>query len=158
MQVGQQVVCVDDHFPKPLAKSYTNLPIKDKVYTIRAVFVGRSLMHPQGGEADSEIGLLLQELVNGSDPRNRYHQELGFNSERFRPLLHLDSTAENEDEAELVRVEVAPKAEPLKEMPLPYSPDSKGEHRAICPRFAGAHHAICTIEAMAGVDECAWNT
>ena len=120
MEVGQQVVCVDDQFPKPLAKYYVNLPIRNKVYTIRAVFLGRRLMHPMGGAADSEIGLLLQELVNGADPRNMHRQELGFNSERFRPLQHLDTDSENEEE--LVRVRAAPKAEPLKQMPLPYSP------------------------------------
>lgn len=122
MEVGQQVICVDDDFPTPLAKHYVNLPIKGKTYTIRAVFVGGRLMHPIGGAADSEIGLLLNELVNGMDPRNKYHQELGFNSERFRPLLHMDTDSENEEE--LVRVRTAPKVEPLKEMPLPYSPHS----------------------------------
>jgi hypothetical protein len=120
MEVGQQVVCVDDEFPTPLAKHYANLPTKGKTYTIRAVFVGRRCMHPIGGTEDSEIGLLLVELVNGMDPRNKYGQELGFNSERFRPLLHLDADSENE--AELVRVRSAPMVEPLKEMPLPYSP------------------------------------
>jgi hypothetical protein len=121
MQVGEQVICVDDQFAKPLAKYYVNLPIKDKVYTIRAVFIGRRLMHPIGGAADSEIGVLLQELVNGMDPRNKYQQELGFNSERFRPLRHLDANSENAEE--LVRVSVAPKTEPLKQMPLPCSPN-----------------------------------
>ena len=121
MQVGQKVVCVDDHFPKPLAQYYVNLPIKDKIYTIRAVFVGRRMMHPTAGSGDTEIGLLLQELINGKDPRNKHLQELGFNSERFRPLQHLDAESENENENELVRVRVAPKAEPLKEMPLPES-------------------------------------
>ena len=121
MQVGEQVVCVDDQFAKPLANYYVNLPIKNRVYTIRAVFVGRRLMHPIGGAADSEIGLLLRELVNGVDPRNKHQQELGFNSERFRPLRHLDASSENEDE--LVRVRGAPKTEPLKQMPLPYSPN-----------------------------------
>ncbi|HWX19700.1 MAG TPA: hypothetical protein VN578_07320 [Candidatus Binatia bacterium] len=123
MQVGQQVVCVDDHFPKPLAKHYDNLPVKGEIYTIRSVFLGRRLMHPTPGAADSEngqIGLLLRGLVNGTDPRNKYCQELGFNSERFRPFQHLDDESENE--AELVRVRTAPKVEPLKEMPLPYSP------------------------------------
>jgi hypothetical protein len=121
MQIGQQVVCVDDQFPKPLAKHYVNLPIKGKTYTVRAVFVGRRLMHPTGRAADGEIGLLLQELVNGTDPRNKHRQELGFNSECFRPLRHLDTSSENEEE--LVRVRVAPKAEPLKQLPLPYSPN-----------------------------------
>jgi len=121
MQVGEKVVCVDDRFAKPLAKYYVNLPIKNQVYTIRAAFVGRRLMHPIGDAAESEIGLLLQELVNGIDPRNKHQQELGFNSERFRPLRHLDVSSENEEE--LVRVRGAPKSEPLKQMPLPNSPN-----------------------------------
>ena len=77
-------------------------------------------MHPTGEAVDSEIGLLLEELVNGQDPRNKHRQELGFNSERFRPLQHLDTDSENEEEMVLVRT--APKAAPLKQMPLPYSP------------------------------------
>jgi len=120
MQVGQRVVCVDDHFPKPLAKFYVNLPIKDKIYTIRAVFVGRRLMHPSKGAVETEIGVLLRELVNGKDPRNKYLLELGFNSERFRPLQYLDTGLEQKEE--LVRVSAAPKVEPLIEMPLPPSP------------------------------------
>ncbi len=102
MQVGQQVVCVDDSFPGPLAKYYVNLPVKGKTYTIRAVFLGRRVMHTKPGAADGEIGLLLQELVNGTDPRNKYGQELGFNSERFRPLEEAETSAENEMEEELV--------------------------------------------------------
>ena len=112
---------MDDRFAKPLAKYYVNLPIRNQAYTIRAVFVGRRLMHPIGAAADSEIGLLLQELLNGMDPRNKYQQELGFNSERFRPLRHLDASSENEQE--LVMVRAVPKTEPLKQMPLPDSPD-----------------------------------
>jgi hypothetical protein len=121
MQVGEQVICVDDRFAKPLAKYYVNLPIKNEAYTIRAVFVGRRLMHPIGGAADGEIGLLLRELPNGTDPRNKYQQELGFNSERFRPLRHQDAGSENQEE--LVMVRAAPRTEPLKQMPLPYSPN-----------------------------------
>jgi hypothetical protein len=125
MQIGQQVVCVDDQFPKPLAKYYVRLPVKDKIYTVRAVFLGRRVMYPSWGAADSEMGLLLRELVNGTDPRNKYRQELGFNIERFRALRHLDDNLEAEDE--LVRVRVAPKAAPLKEMALPYSPNPQPE-------------------------------
>jgi hypothetical protein len=124
MQAGQQVVCVDDQFPKPLANYYSNLPVKDKTYTIRAVFVGRRLMHPIAGADDGEIGVLLRELVNATDPRSKHGQELGFKSERFRPLLQLETDKENE--TELVRVRNAPRAEPLKQMPLPYSPNEAG--------------------------------
>lgn len=120
MQVGQLVVCVDDQFPKPLAKYYIDLPKKDNTYTVRAVFIGRGVMHPAGETIYGEIGLLLKELVNGMDPRHKHKQELGFNSARFRALRDPDACAD--DEEELVRVRTAPKVEPLKEMPLPYSP------------------------------------
>ena len=120
MQVGEQVVCVDDQFPRPLGKYYLNLPMKDNTYTIRAVFIGRGVLHPAGATAHGEIGLLLKELVNGMDPRHKHKQELGFSSARFRPLRAREASAD--DEQELVRVRSAPKVEPLKEMPLPYSP------------------------------------
>ena len=117
MQVGQQVVCIDDRFPGPLAKYYANLPAKGKTYTIRAVYIGRAVMHTAPGAADGEIGVLLKELLNPPDPRNKHGQELGFKSERFRPLEEMDSSTESEDE--LVMVGAGAKPEPLKEMPLP---------------------------------------
>lgn len=120
MQVGEEVVCVDDQFPRPLANCYLNLPRKDKTYTVRAVFVGRGVMHPAGETTHGEIGLLLEELVNSTDPRHKHRQELGFNSARFRPLR--DSEASADDEEELVRVRIASKVEPLKKLPLPYLP------------------------------------
>jgi hypothetical protein len=100
MTVGQQVVCVDDRFPGPLAKYYDQLPVKGRTYTIRAVFIGRRVMHTAPGAADGEIGLLLKELLNKPDPRNLHGQELGFNSERFRPLEEAETTTENEQEDE----------------------------------------------------------
>ena len=126
MQVGQLVVCVDDQFPRPLAKYYINLPMKDITYTVRAVFIGRGVMHPAGETIQGEIGLLLKELVNGMDPRHKHKQELGFNSARFRPLRDPDACAD--DEEELVRVRTARKVEPLKEIPLPYSPSHQPSH------------------------------
>jgi hypothetical protein len=113
MQVGQPVVCVDDSFPGPLAKYYTQLPVKGRTYTIRAVFIGRRVMHTTPGAADGEIGLLLKELLNSPDPRNLHGQELGFNSERFRPLEEVDTTAENEQEEDLVLVQSPPAEYPL---------------------------------------------
>jgi hypothetical protein len=120
MEIGEQVVCVDDQFPKPLASYYLNLPRKDRTYTVRAVFVGRGVMHPAGETTHGEIGLLLKELVNGVDPRQKDKQELGFNSARFRSLW--DAEASEDFEEELVRVRTAPKPKPLKEIPLPYTP------------------------------------
>lgn len=123
MQVGEQIVCVDDQFPRPLANCYLNLPRKNQTYTVRAVFVGRGVMHPAGETTHGEIGLLLNELINGMDPRHKHEQELGFNSERFRPLR--ESQASADDQEELVLVRTAPKVEPLKQMPLPYLPGSQ---------------------------------
>jgi hypothetical protein len=100
MTVGQQVVCIDDRFPGPLAKYYQNLPVKGHTYTIRSVFIGRRVMHTTPGAADGEIGLLLKELINGPDPRNLHGQELGFNSERFRPIEEVSDSTENEQEEE----------------------------------------------------------
>ncbi|HWH69837.1 MAG TPA: hypothetical protein VNT26_10650 [Candidatus Sulfotelmatobacter sp.] len=120
MQVGQQVVCVDDYFPGPLAKYYAQLPVKGRTYTIRAVYVGRAIMHTQTGAADGEIGVLLKELVNGPDPRNKHGLELGFKAERFRPLKEDETTTENVDE--LVAVGTDSEADPSKSMP--YSPSS----------------------------------
>jgi hypothetical protein len=111
MRVGQEVVCVDDYFPGPLAKYYTNLPVKGKTYTIRTVFIGRRVMHTRPGAADGEIGVLLQELINGKDPRNKHGQELGFNAERFRPLETMDTSTENEDEDQLVMAGSFPEPE-----------------------------------------------
>ncbi|HEX3799542.1 MAG TPA: hypothetical protein VH413_12655 [Verrucomicrobiae bacterium] len=104
MQVGQKVVCVDDSFPGPLAKYYASLPVKGRTYTIRAVFLGRGIMHTKPGASDGEVGVLLKELQNGPDPRNKYGQELGFNSQRFRPLDELESTEAQEQEEEFVLV------------------------------------------------------
>jgi hypothetical protein len=105
MQVGQKVVCVDDHFPGPLAKYFVNLPVKGRTYTVRAVYLGRGIMHTKPGASDGEVGILLQELVNGPDPRNKYGQELGFNSQRFRPIEELESTEWQEQEEEFVVVQ-----------------------------------------------------
>lgn len=113
------MVCVDDQFPRPLAKNYLNLPMKDNTYTIRAVFIGRGVMHSAGETTHGEIGLLLKELLNGMDPRHKHKQELGFSSARFRPLR--DPDVSEDDEEELVKVRAAPKVEPLKQMPFPYS-------------------------------------
>ena len=85
--------------------------MKDNTYTVRAVFIGRGVMHPAGETTHGEIGL---------DPQHRYKQELGFNSARFRPLQDLNAGADNKEE--LVRVPDRSQPEPLKEMPLPYSP------------------------------------
>lgn len=107
---GQKVVCINDEFP-PLARElYTQLPRKDSVYTVRAVFIGRgNLTRAGSGKQDGEIGLLLEELVNPRDPalKNGLNGELGFNSERFAPLEYAEDGAvlvEEEERKDMVPV------------------------------------------------------
>lgn len=80
MVEGTKVVCVDDLFPKEVLKYYTNLPVKDKVYTIRSVEVGIGI--------DGQAGEVAVTLVELSNPvSNKYpHRERGFKAERFREL------------------------------------------------------------------------
>lgn len=89
-QVGQQVVCIDDAFPEIVQMVYEQLPEEGKIYTVRAVYVGRGkIVNKKPGSSDGEIGILLQELHNPPDPKHLGGNELGFNSERFRSLTEL---------------------------------------------------------------------
>jgi len=95
---GQKVVCINDEFSPLALELYAQLPKKDSVYTVRAVFIGRgNLTRAGSGQQDGEIGLLLEELVNPRDPalKTGLSGELGFNSERFAPLEY------NTDDEEL---------------------------------------------------------
>jgi len=85
---GQRVVCVDDKFHASIAKMFAQLPIKDRVYTVRDVYLGQEAPGSDG----ATCGILLMELLNPVDKRKR---ELGFNSERFAPL---DNANEEEEE------------------------------------------------------------
>jgi len=84
---------VDDRFPPEIFIYYTNLPIKDKVYTIRDVEVGVGI----NGEA-GEIAVTLVEISN---PVSKVppHRERGFKVERFREL---EPEVEVEEEIEEV--------------------------------------------------------
>jgi hypothetical protein len=84
---GQRVVCVDDRFSDLVRAIYRELPVKDVVYTIREVFLGREKI-VKGGDT-ATVGLLLEELTNPPDPFHQGQQELGFSSERFAPLAEL---------------------------------------------------------------------
>ena len=37
---GQRVVCIDDKFHASIAKMFAQLPVKDRVYTVRDVYLG----------------------------------------------------------------------------------------------------------------------
>ena len=95
---GQKVVCVNDQFPLWVKKIYTDLPKDGVTYTVREVFVGRK----NWGGGEGEVGVLLFELHNPSDPRHRDKQELGFDANRFAPLRATDEVVLEEVPEEAV--------------------------------------------------------
>lgn len=102
---GQRVVCINDDFEPWVYDLYRSLPKKDKIYTVRAVSVGRS--NPTFAVNDDaeiklvgaefDVMILLKELLNPDDPHSSVKQELGFRAERFAPLQD-DEAEEHEEE------------------------------------------------------------
>ncbi len=84
MVKGQKVICINDTFSPTVRALYKQLPVKDTIYTVREVFLGREKI-VKGGDT-ATVGLLLEELTNPLDPFHQGEQELGFSSERFAPL------------------------------------------------------------------------
>ena len=73
--------------------------MKDNIYTIREVFLGREKI-VKGGDT-ATVGLLLEELVNPKDPFHQGEQELGFTSERFAPMEELPPEEASAETGEL---------------------------------------------------------
>lgn len=113
MRTGSKVVCVDDVFPAWARASYTALPVKGKVYTVRSMSPGRGSplkivdgkpVKNGAGDDHPEIYLLVEELRNPPDPYCP-GAELGFKADRFAPIDELeneDTTAEEEAAAERI--------------------------------------------------------
>ena len=96
MVKGQKVVCINDTFSPAIRALYKQLPVKDNIYTVREVFLGREKIVKAGDSAT--VGLLLEELTNPPDPFHQGEQELGFSSERFAPLNELPPEEVEEEE------------------------------------------------------------
>ena len=100
MVKGQKVVCVNDTFPASIRALYQQLPVKDNIYTIREVFLGREKI-VKGGDT-ATVGLLLVEIKNPKDPFHQGEQELGFTSERFAPMQEMPAEEEAIEEVAAV--------------------------------------------------------
>jgi hypothetical protein len=105
MQTGSKVVCVDDVFPAWALATYTALPVKGTVYTVRSMSPGRGspLLVVDGkpvkngaGDAHPEIYLLVEELRNPPDPYCP-GAELGFKAERFAPVEEIEQEEPEEN-------------------------------------------------------------
>jgi hypothetical protein len=84
--IGQRVVCVDDRFPgengvfdPTFAKRCPNLPMKDRIYTVRGFVV------PYAGYPGTP-GMLLEEIVNPPCPYYEGTFEPSFLPSHFRPV------------------------------------------------------------------------
>ena len=105
---GQKVVCIDGDFSAAARLLFKNLPVKDVVYTVRGVYVGRgNLLRADSGKMDGEIGILLVELVNPPDPslKKGLLYELGFKAERFAPLETLPDEEATEGDKSWAEIE-----------------------------------------------------
>lgn len=80
MREGSKVVCVDDRFPVEIFIHYSQLPIKDRVYTIRGMGIGISTAGEVG-----EVVVYLSELKNPCSNKPP-HPERGFAQWRFREI------------------------------------------------------------------------
>ncbi len=103
---GQKVACINDDFSPTIRHLYRQLPVKDEVYTVREVSIGRAkVTSTAGGGNEISYLVLLEELHNPDDPymHENAGQEMGFRSDRFAPLEEYTEEAEAEEELVYVR-------------------------------------------------------
>ena len=84
MNVGTEVVCIDDRFSAEVAEQYAALPVRDKHYHIRHIYEGRTTRHK------TTTGVLLVELHNPPDIVRGLNTELGFDMARFREVEEVE--------------------------------------------------------------------
>jgi hypothetical protein len=98
---GQKIACVNDHFSATIRRLYNQLPLKNRVYTVRDVRIGR-LKVTSASSGDNAISflVLLEELRNPNDPymRDGAGEEMGFRSDRFAPLEEVEEGAFAEEQ------------------------------------------------------------
>lgn len=106
---GQKVICINDGFPAWTQTTHENFPVKDEVYTIRAIMPGRGntggkVPKEKDGElvrGTYEVCVLLAEIRNPEFGPEGRKVEAGFNAERFSPLKELDEEQIEEATREL---------------------------------------------------------
>lgn len=107
---GQKVICINDEFPAWTASTHKNFPVKDEVYTIRAIMPGRggqgkAIPKEKDGElvrGSYEVAVLLVEITNPEFGPEGRKVEAGFNAERFAPLEEIEEEDMEETAEELI--------------------------------------------------------
>ncbi len=99
---GQEVICVDGNFHPESIKLIPNLPVQDKLYTIRDFF-----------KSKGESVVLLEEIINPhlpltqdntSDGGHGFTFEPTFAARRFAPLIEHPPIEEFVEEFDLVSI------------------------------------------------------
>lgn len=106
LQVGMKVVCVNDSFEPWAIAIYTALPKKDQTYVIRDIRLG--VNYHGKNRTSGAISVLLIGVINPMQT-SKMGLEMGFDSDRFRPLEEIQE--ENKAKAKI------PELETLKVMP-----------------------------------------
>lgn len=76
-RVGQMVVCVNDRWHRDFLSLHLNVPMKGRIYTIRAIFEPPVACQPC---------LWLEEIVNAPTEWAEGLFEAAFRATRFRPV------------------------------------------------------------------------
>lgn len=86
-EIGEDVVCVDDTFSPAVYRMFSELPVKNQIYKVRDIDIGRLQEKTSGdaGHGSASYKILLEGINNPDDPslKEGFRGELGFASHRF---------------------------------------------------------------------------
>lgn len=83
-KVGMKVICVTTFKNNPPQFEQCIQPVKDKIYTIRDILIGKK----------GKVGLLLEEIINKPTAHEGGFGEQGFIITGFRPIQYTSATSE----------------------------------------------------------------
>jgi len=96
-RIGQKVVCIDDKPRNPSqVRPGITTPKKGIVYTIRDIY--------ESVTKSGKVGLILEEIKNPTN--EKFGKELGFNADRFKPLISPESEAFADAVLEKIKKEI----------------------------------------------------
>ena len=95
--LGQQILCINDTFPRGILDWCDCLPSSGGVYTIRAMQISSDRISGQAA-----LGFLLEEIIN---PLSSLGKEAGFVAERFTPWLEKCSDSCQQPENRILHYE-----------------------------------------------------
>ena len=77
MVKGQKVVCINDTFSPTVRALYQQLPVKDNIYTIREVFLGREKIVKGGAGVWGQVPMPANPQVSADEAKTLAKWVLG---------------------------------------------------------------------------------